>query len=131
MEQSTRQKTTSHLALPLTLTRTGQKPLHRQLYEQMREAILGGTLVPGTRLPSSRVLAKELSISRHIAVTAYEDLLIEGYLTTRHGSGTYVSNDLPHVPGQNEKPHQNDRVGSRKTSPGSMMVRYRARTSRA
>jgi GntR family transcriptional regulator / MocR family aminotransferase len=95
MEQKASKKPIPALGLPLTLARTREKPLHRQLYEQLREAILRGTLAPGTRLPSSRTLAGELGISRNIAITAYEELLIEGYLIGRQGSGTYVSSDLP------------------------------------
>ena len=54
-------------------------------------AILGGTLVPGTRLPSSRALADDLSVSRTTTLLAYEQLLAEGYLAARRGSGTFVA----------------------------------------
>ena len=98
MEQWTGKKGVPELALPLTLVRDGQKPLYRQLYEQLRAAILGGELPPGVRLPSSRALAEAFGISRNSVVTVYEELLIEGYLVSQHGSGTSVNRELPSLP---------------------------------
>jgi GntR family transcriptional regulator/MocR family aminotransferase len=85
----------SEFPLPLNLVRYQAKPLHRQLYEQLRAAMLEGKLPPGARLPSSRSLAQDLGVSRNIIVTAYEELLIEGYLVSRRGSGTVVNSELP------------------------------------
>src|SRR5262249_40769016 len=70
-------------------------PLFRQLYNGLRATILTGRLRPGTRLPATRTLAAELGLSRTTAVTAYEQLLAEGYLLGRVGSGTFVSESLP------------------------------------
>lgn len=64
---------------------------------QAREAILSGALRPGTRLPPTRVLAAELGVARATIVLAYEQLLAEGYLAARAGSGTYVASDLSSV----------------------------------
>ena len=69
--------------------------LHRQLYGRVRELVLSGRLAPGTRLPSSRGLARDLGCARNTVVAAYDQLLSEGYLEGRHGSGTYVSRVLP------------------------------------
>jgi GntR family transcriptional regulator/MocR family aminotransferase len=69
--------------------------LHRQLYDQVRELVLSGRLAPGARLPSSRGLARDLGCGRNTVVMAYDQLLSEGYLEGRHGSGTYVSRVLP------------------------------------
>ncbi len=69
-------------------------PAYRQLYSALREAILDGRLQTATRLPASRVLAADLRVSRNTVVSAYETLLAEGYLDSRHGSGTFVA-DLP------------------------------------
>jgi len=77
------------------LTRTGDAPLFRQIYLQIRSAILSQSLRPGTRLPSTRELASQLSVSRSAVVSAYEQLLAEGYLRGKIGSGSYVSSDLP------------------------------------
>jgi GntR family transcriptional regulator/MocR family aminotransferase len=70
-------------------------PLFRQLYNELRGAILTGRLRPGERLPASRVLAEDLGISRNTALAALEQLTSEGYLAARPGSGTYVADDLP------------------------------------
>ncbi len=77
------------------VTRTNDTPLFRQLYVQLRSAILSRRLRPGTKLPSTRELASQLGVSRSAAVAAYEQLLAEGYTSGRHGSGTYISTDLP------------------------------------
>ncbi len=77
------------------LTRGGDAPLFRQIYAQLRTAILSQELRPGTKLPSTRQLAAQLSVSRSAVVSAYEQLLAEGYATGKVGSGSYVSSDLP------------------------------------
>ena len=58
---------------------------------QIRDAIRGGTLRAGLRLPSSRGLAADLGVSRGVIVAAYEQLIAEGYLDARRGSGTVVA----------------------------------------
>lgn len=70
-------------------------PLHRQLYEEIRRAILSGRLMAGQRVPSTRALSESLGISRATATLAYEFLLSEGYLQSTTGSGTYVTRQLP------------------------------------
>src|SRR3954454_10251993 len=70
-------------------------PLHRQLYEGLRSTILAGRLRAGTRLPATRMLARELRISRNTVLNAFEQLLAEGYVVGKSGSGTYVSHVLP------------------------------------
>lgn len=70
-------------------------PLHRQLYEALRRAMLDGKLVAGDRLPSSRELTADLKLSRNTVVAALSQLSVEGYLVSRVGSGTYVSDTLP------------------------------------
>lgn len=79
----------------LTLNPDDDTPLHRQLCDRLREAILRGTLRAGTRLPGTRTLASELGISRNTVVNAFEQLLAEGYVTGKIGSGTYVACKLP------------------------------------
>jgi GntR family transcriptional regulator / MocR family aminotransferase len=70
-------------------------PLYRQIYEGVRRAILSGELVSGTQLPASRVLAKQLSVSRLTVVNAFEQLLAEGYLEGKTGAGTFVASKIP------------------------------------
>ena len=77
----------------IPLTRDGE-PLYRQVYRGMRQAILGGAAGAGERLPSTRDLAEQLGISRTVVLLAYEQLLAEGFITGRGGSGTYVSEGL-------------------------------------
>lgn len=77
----------------IQLDRAAEAPLHRQLIDQVREAILAGRLAAGTKLPSTRFVATALRVSRNVVVTAYDELITEGYLTGRHGSGTYVGGE--------------------------------------
>jgi len=73
------------------------RPIIRQVYDQVRDAIHAGALKPGGRLPSSRDLALRLGVARASVVAAYDQLLAEGYASGRTGSGTYVSDDLSGV----------------------------------
>ncbi|MET8447445.1 MocR-like pyridoxine biosynthesis transcription factor PdxR [Streptomyces sp. NPDC005209] len=66
------------------------------LERALRDAVRDGRLAPGTRLPATRRLASELGISRGTAKAAYDQLVAEGYLTARQGSGTQVAS-LPSV----------------------------------
>ncbi len=70
-------------------------PMHRQIYEKMRQAILSGELPAKSRIPSSRALAQQLGISRMTVVNAYDQLFAEGYLEGKIGAGTYVASALP------------------------------------
>ncbi|MEG8231953.1 PLP-dependent aminotransferase family protein [Pseudomonas orientalis] len=65
--------------------------LTRQLYEALRQRVLDGRLVSGTRLPATRDLAVALSISRNSVVRAYDQLYAEGFIESRVGDGTYVA----------------------------------------
>jgi len=86
------------LGLPIALDRAAPAPLHQQLCEHLRRAILDGRLASGTRLPSTRTFAQALGVSRTVTSAAYDELFAEGYLEGRHGSGTYVGRDLPPLP---------------------------------
>ncbi len=70
-------------------------PLYRQLYKEIRQMILSGLLPSSTRLPSTRILAKQLRVSRNTILGAFEQLFAEGYVQGNVGSGTYVSRELP------------------------------------
>jgi GntR family transcriptional regulator / MocR family aminotransferase len=61
------------------------------LERALRDAVRDGRLAPGTRLPATRRLAEELGVSRGTAKAAYDQLVAEGYLTARQGSGTRVA----------------------------------------
>lgn len=76
--------------------------LYRQVYEGYRKAIVDGSLRAGQRVPSTRVLALELGISRMPVLNAYAQLLAEGYFESRTGSGTIISRSLPERMGKTE-----------------------------
>jgi GntR family transcriptional regulator/MocR family aminotransferase len=82
----------------IVLDQNAAMPLYRQLYERLRSAILERRLEAGARLPSTRVLASELGISRNTTALAYEQLLMEGYIESRVGDGTRVAYLLPEPP---------------------------------
>jgi len=81
------------LDLLITLDRSGEaaEGLTRQIYAQLRQAILSGRLRAGDRLPPSRALAQELDVARLTVATAYDWLRAEGYVSGRVGAGTFVA----------------------------------------
>lgn len=83
--------------LPVILLQRSPKncPLHRQLYEALRDLIVAGELPEGTRLPSTRVLADALGLSRNTVVNAYEELGARNYLEAKTGSGSRVCSGTP------------------------------------
>lgn len=81
-------------AIPFVTVEAGGRPLYRQIYDGYRTAILEGRLRAGQRIPSTRALARELGISRLPVLTAFEQLLHEGYLEGRAGSGTFVASSI-------------------------------------
>ena len=78
------------------------RPLNRQIYEQFKQHILCGFMQSGQKLPSTRSLSRQLGVSRNTVLEAYEQLLAEGYLHTRHGSGTVVAPSIPLIHGQGQ-----------------------------
>ena len=76
---------------------TPDAPIGRQVYGQVRDAIFSGALGAGARLPSSRDLAKRLGVARATVVGAYDQLVAEGYVESRRGSGAFVAADLTSV----------------------------------
>lgn len=80
--------------MPVTgiqLNRESDRPLYLQLADQIQRQIENGELLPKTRLPASRALAKKLGVNRITVVNAYTELEAEGLVSTRVGSGTYVA----------------------------------------
>ncbi len=82
--------------ISFNLDHASPDPLFRQLYRQLRQAILDGSLSPGQRLPSSRALAGQVGIGRITAVQAYDLLKAEGFVKIRPGAGTFVSKSITH-----------------------------------
>ncbi|NDH63124.1 MAG: GntR family transcriptional regulator, partial [Alphaproteobacteria bacterium] len=81
--------------LGITLDPASALPLHRQIGEQVRRAILEGRLKPGTRLPSSRLLSQDLDCARGTVVLALDQLVAEGYVVGQPGSAMAVAANLP------------------------------------
>jgi GntR family transcriptional regulator/MocR family aminotransferase len=79
----------------IEIDREASVPLQTQIYAALRKAILRGDLRPGQKVPSTRELTSEIHVSRFPVLHAYDQLLAEGYLVGRVGSGTFVSNSLP------------------------------------
>jgi GntR family transcriptional regulator/MocR family aminotransferase len=73
------------------LDRQGGLALYRQLHTALLAAVLEGQLPAGRKLPSSRLLARELGVARNTVIEVYETLCAQGCLESRHGSGTYVA----------------------------------------
>jgi len=84
-------RSSSEPHVPLHLSLDDPEPMYRQIESQLRDFILGGQLEPGTRLPSMRALARDLSCSVITTRRAYEDLEGEGFIRTRQGMGTLVA----------------------------------------
>lgn len=81
-------------------------PLYEQLYRALKEDILTGAIAGGEKLPSKRTLAEHLNISRITVETAYNQLLAEGYITSRPKSGYYAETleALPQVQANRSAP---------------------------
>ncbi len=78
----------------IVLDRASGLPLHRQLEDALRDAILAGDLAPGERVLSSRELQTHLGLSRNTIVSALAQLQAEGHLVTLRGAGTFVADTL-------------------------------------
>ncbi len=75
----------------LALQRDSHTPLYTQIVVEVRRMIVGGALKVGDRLPANRELAKTLGVNRNTVTTAYAELAADGLITSRVGSGTYIS----------------------------------------
>lgn len=104
----------------IALDRRAGKPLHRQIYDAYRGIIAERNLRPGEKVPSSRDLALQLGISRVPVLNAYSQLLAEGYLESRSGSGTFVSSSMT------EQMTSCNQKGPRKTGSGPRRVSHRS-----
>ena len=116
------------------LDKSAGTPRNRQLYRLMRQAILDHVLPADTRLPSSRDLATELHISRNTVLYAYEQLLAEGYVEARAGSGTFVADTVPdavHLPTSSKPPPSDKAVSVQLSQRGHRPVRHRNSGARA
>ena len=83
------------LAVMVPLDSASARPLFRQVYDGLRDAILSQRCPPGARLPSTRGLAKEPGVSRSSITVAFEQLRAEGYVDGHRGGGTRVRDAIP------------------------------------
>lgn len=121
-------KAPSSFSPVIAINRKGPKPLHRQVYDAFKTAILRGEIGAGQQVPSTRSFATELSISRIPVLNAYGQLLAEGYFDTRAGAGTFVSQSIvdQRSPGPRAGTAEPDhRQESRKVSRRSIQVSIR------
>ncbi|GLQ53885.1 PLP-dependent aminotransferase family protein [Devosia nitrariae] len=81
--------------LLISVDRNGSESMQRQVERQLRDAIRGGTLRPGSEVPSTRDLARDLGISRPLVMEAYAQLAAEGYLALRQGAAPRVADTAP------------------------------------
>ena len=84
--------------LLIPIDRASRQPLVEQLYDGLLTAIEQETIQPGERLPSTREFARQLGLTRFTVDDAYTRLVSEGYLVARHGSGTYVAEQVRVTP---------------------------------
>jgi GntR family transcriptional regulator/MocR family aminotransferase len=75
----------------------GRKDLSGEIYRQLRRAILEGRLLPGDALPPTREMARSLHVSRSTVAVAYERLWGEGFVASRVGAGTFVTEGAPNA----------------------------------
>ena len=75
----------------LSVNPNDKTPIYRQLYEQIAAEVLSGALQPGTPLPPIRTVSRELGVSMITVRSAWEELIRDGYLLTRTGSGCFVA----------------------------------------
>jgi GntR family transcriptional regulator/MocR family aminotransferase len=88
-------KVPSALSPVIAVDRKAAKPLHKQIYDAYRSMIVSRNLGAAQQIPSTRALAAELRISRIPVLTAYSQLMAEGYFEARAGAGTFVCSSLP------------------------------------
>lgn len=98
----------------MILDKNSDISLKRQIYNQLKNRILNGTLHSNEKLPSTRTLADELSVSRNTILEVYSQLIAEGYLNGSHGSGTFVAEGIPQF--NNDSVHHNPELLTPDTS---------------
>ena len=75
----------------IALDRTSSVPLHRQIHQQVAQAIRSGAIEHDTRLPATRVLAQVLGVSRNTVLAAYDALAADDLIRGAHGAGMLVN----------------------------------------
>lgn len=94
-ERPIRRRVPSAPSVLVTLDSSRDDPLHHQVYADIRDAILSGRIAARSQLPSTRLLASELRVSRTTVSLAYDQLRAEGFLEARERGGTFVAATIP------------------------------------
>jgi GntR family transcriptional regulator/MocR family aminotransferase len=92
------------MPIDVQVSLVGRRHLTREIYRQLRAAILDGRLRPGERLPASRELAQRLSVARSTVMEVYDRLLSEGFTESHVGRGTFVARDVRPRPSKPSTP---------------------------
>jgi GntR family transcriptional regulator/MocR family aminotransferase len=104
------------------LDRASSQPIYRQLHRLLQEAILSRELPAGTRVPSSRLLAAELGVGRNTVTQVYEQLALEGYVSSATGRGTFVADSAPDEIVFEETPRRIDAAPAVLSSRGGRLI---------
>ena len=102
-------------------------PLYRRVYLGLRQAILDGRLAPGSKLPASRTLARQMGLARNTVTTAYEQLAAEGYIEARVGAGSFVGR----IPARSGSGRRRRGRSARRSAPDVEAIRARGGASSA
>ncbi|SEW28392.1 transcriptional regulator, GntR family [Ruminococcaceae bacterium KH2T8] len=108
----------------ITINKNTETPIYKQIYEQIKRDILNGSLTSGMRLPASRSLAAEYHISRNSVVAAYDQLVIEGFITSKTGSGYYVE-ELHFLPKRDHDKVDRTQYSSKKSTVEELKYNFR------
>jgi GntR family transcriptional regulator/MocR family aminotransferase len=129
----TRRRAPDGIPILIALDPKASESLARQIYRVLRDGILGGRLAGGFRLPSTRALATDLGVSRNTVVTAFDQLLAEGYVESRVGRGTRVSQTMPeHLLHTRARPRMRAAPAPAATAPsarGTLLVEHSRKRS--
>jgi GntR family transcriptional regulator/MocR family aminotransferase len=129
----TRRRAPEGIPILIALDTKASGSLSRQIYRTLRDGILAGRLAGGLRLPSTRALATDLGVSRNTVVTAFDQLLAEGYVESRVGRGTRVSQTMPdHLLHARARPRVRTATAVPATAPssrGALLVHHARRKS--
>lgn len=90
--------------LKIDIDRNSNVVIHLQIINKVIEEIQRGRLLPGTVLPGTRLLAKDLNVNRKTVIQAYDELIAQGWLSTEHKRGTFVAPGIPNFKHQINEP---------------------------
>ncbi len=88
--------------MQITIHTDSDRPIYRQVADEIKVLIVGGTLAAGTVLPTVRQLAADLGVNMNTVATAYRELQNDGLIAIRHGSGAVVTSQRTAVSNQRD-----------------------------